>query len=111
METIGTRVKEKLSESGLAQKELADQVGMTADALSRAINGQRGFAALELANIADCLDADIHYLITGEPDPDRLVLAARHTYNSSTHGRTVGALEEDTRILEGVHLAYLQALG
>lgn len=111
MNEISMRVREKLSEAGVSQKSLAERVGMTPDALSRAINGQRGFAAIELAGIAAALETDVHYLITGEQDPYRMVLSARHTYNASTHQRSVGGIEDDTRVLEGVRLAYVQALG
>ena len=111
MGTIGRRVRERLLERGISQKDLASQVGMTPDALSRAINGQRGFAALELAEIAACLDTEVHYLITGEPDPHRLVLSARHTYDHATGGRHLAGSEGDMQILRDIRLAYVQALG
>jgi len=55
MTTIGSRVRSAMQGAGMQQKQLAERVGMTPDALSRALNGQRGFAALELADIASVL--------------------------------------------------------
>lgn len=82
---------------------------MTADAFSRALNGQRGFAAIELARLADVLGADVHYLITGEPDPQRLLVAARHDYDPDSGRRDVPGAEADTQALADVALAYWQA--
>ena len=65
--SIGQRVLGALPE-GTPRKEIARQVGMTEDAFSRALRGQRGFSALELARLAEVLDQDIHLLITGVPD-------------------------------------------
>jgi transcriptional regulator with XRE-family HTH domain len=56
---------------GMSQRALTEKAGMTTDALSRALNGQRGFSSRELARIADQLGADLYWLITGTPDPQR----------------------------------------
>src|SRR5690625_5325717 len=65
MTTISGRVRTAMRSVAIQQKQLAERVGMTPDALSRALSGQRGFAAVELAAIAAELDADVHELITG----------------------------------------------
>lgn len=109
METIATRVKAALSASPETQKSLAAKVGMQPDQMSRALSGKRGFAAGELADIADTLGQDLHYLITGEPDPHAIVLAARHTYNPDTAERTVPSEEADRAELEKIRLALIQA--
>ncbi|EWS81338.1 hypothetical protein BF93_17415 [Brachybacterium phenoliresistens] len=109
MTTIGSRVRSAMQGAGMQQKQLAERVGMTPDALSRALNGQRGFAALELADIASVLRVDVHFLITGEPDPHRLVLSARHSYDQETRSRSVDGLDGDRAILEDIRLAYAQA--
>jgi Zn-dependent peptidase ImmA (M78 family)/DNA-binding Xre family transcriptional regulator len=108
MTTIGSRVRAAMRDEGMQQKQLAQSVGMTPDALSRALSGQRGFAALELAAIAAELDADIHELITGLPDPHRFVLSARHTFDHDTGDRSVDGLEDDEALLDDVRLAYAQ---
>lgn len=82
---------------------------MTPDAFSRALNGQRAFSSLELARIAELLDADIHWLITGETDPRRLVIAARHDYDFASGQRNVPGQTDDDQILNDVGLAYQQA--
>lgn len=82
---------------------------MTPDGLSRALNGQRGFAAVELARIAHYLGVDIHYLITGEVDPHQLVLSARHSYDPKTHERHADGFDADKQLLANIRLAYVQA--
>ncbi len=105
---IGQRVADVLPE-GRTQREIASEVGMTPDAFSRALNGQRGFAAVELARLADVLGADLHFLVTGEPDPHRLVIAARHDYDVATGRRDVPGADGDRQALADVELAYRQA--
>ncbi|WP_344357628.1 XRE family transcriptional regulator [Brachybacterium phenoliresistens] len=109
MTTIGSRVRGAMHGAGMRQNQLAERVGMTPDALSRALNDRRGFAAAELAEIASALQADIHMLITGEPDPHRLVLSARHTFDHDTGERRVDGLDRDRLVLEDIRLAYAQA--
>src|SRR5690625_6117410 len=58
MTTISGRVRTAMRSVAIQQKQLAERVGMTPDALSRALSGQRGFAAVELAAIAAELDAE-----------------------------------------------------
>ncbi|WP_297746444.1 ImmA/IrrE family metallo-endopeptidase [uncultured Tessaracoccus sp.] len=106
--SIGERVLEALP-AGTPQKEIARQVGMTEDAFSRALRGQRGFSALELARLAEILDQDIHLLITGEPDPNRLVVSGRHNFDRETWARSIDGGEGDKAVLSDVLLAYRQA--
>lgn len=108
MTTIGSRVRAAIRNAGMQQRQLAQSVGMTPDALSRALSDQRGFAAVELAAIAAELDADVHELITGEPDPHRLVISARHAFDHDTGLRSVEGLQEDKALLGDVRLAYAQ---
>lgn len=109
MDSIGERVRHALKGHGMTQKDLAERVGMPPDALSRALNGARGFAAVEIAEIARALGADLHELITGEADPSRLVLSARHAFDPETGRRSVEGAPDDQRILQDVCLAYEQA--
>ena len=106
--SIGERVLGALPE-GTPQKEIARQVGMTEDAFSRALRGQRGFSALELARLAEVLNQDIHLLITGEPDPNRLVVSGRHNFDRETWSRSIEGEQGDKPILSDVLLAYRQA--
>lgn len=109
MAGIGERVAAAIKRAGLNQKDTAARIGMTPDALSRALSGQRGFAAIELADLAALLRQDLHYLITGEPDPHRVTFAARHAYDAETGDRSVSGAVEDSVVLEDITLAYLQA--
>lgn len=107
-EGIGTRVANSMPE-GLKQVELAARVGMTPDALSRSLSGTRGFSSIEIAKVAEELDVDLHWLITGEPDPRRIVVAARHFFDVATKDRSVPGWKSDTEILEDIALVYRQA--
>lgn len=111
MSGIGRRVHERI---GLAlpttrQGDIAERVGMTPDALSRALNDKRAFSSIELALLADLLDADLHWLITGTADPHRVRIAARHEFDHVTGERSVPGREQDDQELANVALAYRQA--
>ncbi|MBO3089428.1 helix-turn-helix domain-containing protein [Cellulomonas dongxiuzhuiae] len=110
-QTIGSRVRQAITDhaAGTPQYEIAQAVGMKPDALSRAMSGQRAFSSIELATLADRLDVDVHWLITGEEDPRRLRFAARHTFDHATGARNVPGREADERVLADIELAYRQA--
>lgn len=91
------------------QGRVADAVGMPADAMSRAVRGQRSFSAVELVRIAEHLGAEVHWLITGEPDPHRVTVVARHDYDPSTGIRTIPGHSDDRDVLNDIALAYRQA--
>ena len=109
MSTISARVRAAIKAAGRTQKQVASEVGMTPDALSRALNGQRGFGAAELADLASNLGADLHELITGEPDSRRFTASGRHAYDRATRDRSIDGYANDLDALESIHLAYLQA--
>ncbi|WP_250290512.1 ImmA/IrrE family metallo-endopeptidase [Frankia sp. CiP1_Cm_nod1] len=111
MDSIGDRVLEHIRRvrHTTPQRDIAEEIGMTPDAFSRAVNGKRAFSSIELARLADLLDADIHWLITGQPDPNRLVVAARHRYDHETGHRDVPGRDADDRVLRDIALAYRQA--
>jgi Zn-dependent peptidase ImmA (M78 family) len=93
----------------LRHREVAEQIGMTPDAFSRALSGKRQFAAIELARLTELIGGDLHWLITGQPDPNRLSVAARHNFNHATGRRTIPGREGDAQALEDIALAYRQA--
>ena len=82
---------------------------MTADALSRAISGQRGFGLGEISALAEALKADLHYLITGERDPFMRGVTARHLTDTATWERSVPDEETNSEQLENIALLYRQA--
>lgn len=87
MSSIADRVRQSIP-SGMNQQMLASQVEMTPDAFSRALNGKRHFSALELGDLARVLDLDLNWLITGEPNPFEVALAARHRWDGSPQHST-----------------------
>jgi hypothetical protein len=111
MSSIGGRVLQSLEQicPDLRHREVAEQIGMTPDAFSRALSGTRRFASIELARLSELIGADLHWLITGQPDPNRLSVAARHDFDHATGRRAVPGLEGDARVLEDIALAYRQA--
>lgn len=60
---------------GLTQAKIARQTGMTRDALSRSLSGQRNFSASELAAVAQVLEVSLSWLITGDPRPEAAAAA------------------------------------
>lgn len=57
--------------------EVAAGVRITADELAYSLNGERALSSVELALLGDVLGVDVHWLITGNPDPYRVVHACR----------------------------------
>jgi Zn-dependent peptidase ImmA (M78 family) len=111
MSSIGDRALQGLRElcPGLLQRDVAERIGMTPDAFSRALNGKRQFASIELARLADLTGADLHWLIAGQPDPNRLSVAARHNFDHATGLRTIPGRADDEQVLADIALAYRQA--
>lgn len=96
---------------GRTQREVAEAIGMAPDAFSRALHGQRNFSAWELAGLAELTGADLRHLVTGEEDPHRLVVSARHTFDPQTGGRSVPGADEDQGVLGAIRHLYRQAEG
>jgi transcriptional regulator with XRE-family HTH domain len=90
-------------------RDVAELVGMTPDAFSRALNGKRQFASIELARLAEEIGADLHWLITGQEDPNRIKVAARHHFDHSNGRRTIPGRADDEPTLADIALAYRQA--
>jgi hypothetical protein len=111
MPSIGDRIRQSLERLDPAprQRELAERIGMTPDAFSRAINGKRQFASIELALLAEEIGADLYWLITGQPDPNRVSVAARHDFDHATGRRSVPGRDGDEQTLADIALAYRQA--
>ncbi len=111
MSTIGERVLEHLAQvqPAVQQRDIAEKIGMTPDALSRALHDKRQFASIELAQLADLIGADLHWLITGEPDPNRVTVAARHKFDHATRQRSSPGASDDEQVLKDIALAYRQA--
>jgi hypothetical protein len=108
---IGGRVKEAFSKSDAfaTQSALAAAVDMAPDALSRALNGTRAFSSIEITRIAEVVGEDVHWLITGEPDPLAIRFVARHDYDTASRRYGLPDGHQESPALEGIALAYQQA--
>jgi Zn-dependent peptidase ImmA (M78 family)/transcriptional regulator with XRE-family HTH domain len=111
MSSIGDRVLERLEQLNPRprHRDIAERIGMTPDAFSRALNGKRQFASIEIARLSEQIGADLHWLITGQPDPSRVSVAARHDFDHSTRQRTIPGRAGDEPTLADIALAYRQA--
>lgn len=111
MHSIGSRVVEQIAQvcPDDLHRDIAQDIGMTPDAFSRALRDKRQFSSIELAKIAERLDADLHWLITGTRDPSRLSVAARHDFDHGTGVRDIPGREGDEATIQAVALAYRQA--
>lgn len=67
MDDVGQRVRDavKAAEAPLSQSEIARHIGVGTDALSRSLNGQRKFSAVELSKLAALLNVSLQWLVTG----------------------------------------------
>ncbi|GAA2434602.1 helix-turn-helix domain-containing protein [Mycolicibacterium llatzerense] len=106
---IGRRVAESIP-AGITQGQLASQIGLSGEKLSKSLSGKRAFSSVELALLADVLDADLHWLITGKADPHRITVVARHDFDRETGARDVPGRGRDQSAIDGVELAYRQAM-
>ncbi|WP_448221255.1 helix-turn-helix domain-containing protein [Gordonia iterans] len=105
---IGQRIR-GLTPAGMSQAVLAKKVAMTPDALSRALNGHRGFSPLELVRFAELFGVDMHWLATGRRDPHRLQVAARHDWDHDTQKRVNPGRASDEGLVNRVVEAYRAA--
>ncbi|MGO4145729.1 ImmA/IrrE family metallo-endopeptidase [Paenarthrobacter sp. YAF11_1] len=110
METVGTRIRQRISELqlGVPEKDIAASIRMAPDVFSRSLNGKRTFTSIELAQLAERLSTSMYWLATGEADPFEARIAARHQYNFAA-GSYVNDKDDDTKaVLENLELAYRQ---
>lgn len=106
--TIAERVRQKLDASPFTQGELGDAIGLDKSKMSRALNSLPTFSTGELAAIAEKLDVDLYWLISGAPSAHSPRFAYRHVFDpaSGAHVRPDANLREQ---IERILLAYRQA--
>ena len=80
----GARALKRIDALQMKHSDVAAAVGMTPDALSRSLRGQRNFKLVEMAALADHLNTSIHWLVTGERDPYEVKLSARHEWDEQS---------------------------
>ena len=66
--TIGERIRQRRTELGLSQREIA-AAGVSYAYISRIEANQRRPSIRALRTLASKLDVSVHWLETGEPDP------------------------------------------
>ena len=64
-ETLGKRIMRHRKQLSLTQDQLAEQLGVTAQAVSKWENDQTAPDTIKLIQLADVLDTDVEYLATG----------------------------------------------
>jgi transcriptional regulator with XRE-family HTH domain len=75
-ESVHDRVRRVMDAASLSQAAFAERVGLTADKLSKSLNGVRRFTSLDLARIAEFGDTTVDWLLVGR-EPLRPSFAAR----------------------------------
>ncbi|MFD6548545.1 helix-turn-helix domain-containing protein [Streptomyces sp. NPDC058398] len=76
-ESLNARVRQVLEGVGDNQVEFARRIGVTADKLSKSLNGTRRFTSLELALIAEQGHTTVDWLLHGTEPRQATALAAR----------------------------------
>lgn len=83
------RVQVVLSNSGLSNKDFAEQIGIDGPKLTKVLTGKRRLTSLELALIATVGNTTVDWLLTGN-ESHQFVLAHRAAQHSVTAGDLVG---------------------
>jgi len=107
---IGRRTREKLDHltPKVNQKQFAEKLEMTTDALSRSLSGKRAFTAVELVRAAAVLGTSAHWLVTGEPDPFAVKVAGRQTFDHAAKLHSPLDWSSVDDVISNLALAYLQ---
>lgn len=108
LKAVGDRIKQSIP-TGMTQAALAHTVGMTPDALSRALSGKRGFSLTEITSIAKELDVDLTWLLTSELGRHHVTLAARHDWDPVRRERSNPNRRADSPILDSTMELYRQS--
>lgn len=75
---ISGRVADSITADTLTQAQVAARIDLTDEELSESLCDRRAWSTVELVQLAELLNLDAHWLITGRPDPYRLTITARH---------------------------------
>ena len=65
--TIAKQVRGKLRSNHVTQRELADSVGMSEQALSNKLRGLKNFTLRDVSRIADFFDVSTDFVLGREP--------------------------------------------
>jgi len=85
---VTERVRASIRNSGMAQREIAQFMGLDETKLSKALNGARRFHPEELTSLADVTGVTVNWLLSGSDEtrgpsvpPPPMALPTRHTEN------------------------------
>lgn len=109
---VGRRVRAARRRAGLEASAVAEEVGLTADKLSKIENGRRRVSPRELPALARALNVPMATLV-GVSDSDRPALALAHrvaagadlSTTSSTRSRAAEILQAEDRLSRNASLA------
>lgn len=65
--TIAKLVRRELRTKHMTQRELADEAGLSEQALSNKLRGLKNFTLRDVSRIADCLEVSVDELLGHEP--------------------------------------------
>ena len=105
--TIGDRLRKFRIEKGLSQSEFAEKLGYkTSGSISNIETNRTSIDLDALKKLAELLEADIHWLVTGKPCPGELK-AIKHlkpfaTAHMSDILKRIQALQDERRKLETI---------
>ena len=107
---IAERLKNRRTELGLKQAELAKKAVLTQGTISLIESGDRSIKAEELTRLADALNTTVHYLVTGKDLENSTVCEDLHLSNETVNhlrtnrdhlgGMALDILVQDWRILD-----------
>jgi len=109
METAGERVRERMEAVGRTGADLSAAAGLSPSQLSKSLSGERRFSAVEFARISNALETSLYWLVTGEPDPMEVRVAARHSFDGYDRTYHPEGIDADRQTLQDIALLYQQA--
>lgn len=62
-ETVGSNIAEILEEKNMTQKQLADDIGISKQVMTKIVKGQKAINALEIKKIAEVLNVTVDKLV------------------------------------------------
>jgi transcriptional regulator with XRE-family HTH domain len=97
-ESVHDRVRKVMDAASLSQAAFAERVGLTADKLSKSLNGVRRFTSLDLARVAEFGDTTVDWLLSGrEPLRPRFAARTARTGRTAPSGHGPRAAAADSR--------------
>ena len=103
---FGARLKQIINESTFTQKEIANELGISENALTNYIQGRRSPNVLLVAQLAGMLNINLNWLLLGEgfmyfsAEKERQAIGGRSAEGKSELERELALLQEENRALK-----------